>query len=282
MDAPRSWMYARKLEDGLLNPEFVKGLEAFIKFACSKPKFMDGSKIRCPCKKCINRKYLPVDDVQLHLLRWGFRPNYHEWTAHGESMISSKPTIELTVPIAEVSHGDNNPYCNMVYDAVDAQFQHMASDDPSPNIEFENMKESPNSEAQKFYDMLNAAEEELWPGCDRHSQLSAVARMLNIKSEYHLSEKCYNAVVNFIREVLPDDNKFVDSFYKTKKLIRGLGLPVEKIDCCKLGCMIYWGEDSSLTECKFCGQARYKSRSGLKKAKVACKRMYYFPLTPRL
>ncbi|XP_057999061.1 uncharacterized protein LOC131177905 [Hevea brasiliensis] len=282
MDPARSWMYARKLQDGQLNPEFVKGLEAFIKFACSKPEFMDASKIRCPCKKCINRKYLNVDDVTLHLMRWGFRPNYHEWTTHGESPIPSMIAAEVTLPSAELFQSDNNMYHNLVFDAAGPQFQNMGSDAPSPDIAFENMEEPPNLNAQKFYDMLNAAEEELWPGCERHSQLSAVARMLNIKSEHHLSEKCYDAIVNFISEILPDDNQFIDSFYKTKKLIRGLGQPVEKIDCCKLGCMIYWGEDINLTECKFCGQTRYKSQCGTEKERVPCKKMYYFPLTPRL
>ena len=31
----------------------------------------------------------------------------------------------------------------------------------------------------------------------------------------------------------------VDSFYEMKKLLRSLGLGVEKIDCCQLGCMIF-------------------------------------------
>lgn len=53
--------------------------------------------------------------------------------------------------------------------------------------------------------------------------------MLNIKSEHHFSDRCYDAIVNFMSEVLPNDNKFVDSFYNTEKLMHGLGLPVEKL-----------------------------------------------------
>ena len=41
-------MYSR-LINGLLNLEFLVGLEEFIEFACSKPKWMDGNKIKCPC-----------------------------------------------------------------------------------------------------------------------------------------------------------------------------------------------------------------------------------------
>ena len=67
--------------------------------------------------------------------------------------------------------------------------------------------------------------------------------------------------------------------------MQGLGLPVEKIHCCNNGCMIYWGEDSELSSCKFCQHPRFKtSRRGSYKQKtnVPFKKMYYFPLTPRL
>ncbi|KAL0291279.1 UNVERIFIED_CONTAM: hypothetical protein Scaly_2644500 [Sesamum calycinum] len=43
-----------------------------------------------------------------------------------------------------------------------------------------------------------------------------------------------------------------------KKLIKDLGLPVEKIDTCKNGCMLYWKDDIDLDYYKFYGDARYK------------------------
>nr|XP_033517183.1 uncharacterized protein LOC117281448 [Nicotiana tomentosiformis]XP_033517185.1 uncharacterized protein LOC117281448 [Nicotiana tomentosiformis]XP_033517187.1 uncharacterized protein LOC117281448 [Nicotiana tomentosiformis]XP_033517188.1 uncharacterized protein LOC117281448 [Nicotiana tomentosiformis]XP_033517192.1 uncharacterized protein LOC117281448 [Nicotiana tomentosiformis]XP_033517202.1 uncharacterized protein LOC117281448 [Nicotiana tomentosiformis]XP_033517203.1 uncharacterized prot len=47
--------------------------------------------------------------------------------------------------------------------------------------------------------------------------------------------------------------------------------------------MLYWGEDEDLTSCKFCGYQRYKSRVGSRKRKlVPYKKIYYFPLIPRL
>ena len=75
-----------------------------------------------------------------------------------------------------------------------------------------------------------------------------------------------------------------DSIYSTKQLMQGLGLPIEKIHCCINGCMIYWGEDSELISFKFCNHPRYKRhhRSNRQKTNVPHKKMYYFPLTPRL
>ena len=71
----------------------------------------------------------------------------------------------------------------------------------------------------------------------------------------------------------------VANFYSTKKLVQGLGLPVEKIYCCKNSCMIYWGEDVDLTSCKCCNHPRFKNKRGLGKPNknVPHNMMYYFP-----
>ena len=60
---------------------------------------------------------------------------------------------------------------------------------------------------------------------------------------------------------------------------------MEKIDCCEHGSMIYWGADSAWRCSKLCGHPRYKSKrkeSTKHKGDVPHKRMYYFPLIPRL
>lgn len=63
------------------------------------------------------------------------------------------------------------------------------------NNESENINKIPNLDSQKFFNMLNAAEEELCPGCEKYFQLSVVARMLNIKSEHYLSDRFYDALL---------------------------------------------------------------------------------------
>ncbi|XP_057770644.1 uncharacterized protein LOC130990427 [Salvia miltiorrhiza] len=158
---------------------------------------------------------------------------------------------------------------------------------PQFDIEdIEDIEELPNSKAKQFYDMLAAADKELWPGCKNHSQLSFVARLMSLKSENHMSERCFDQMIELIQEILPEDNLAPDNFYETKKLLRGMGLPVEKIDCCPNNCMIYWRDDAELVCCKFCNTSRFKenneeSESG-KQKQVPAMKMYYFPLTPRL
>jgi len=63
-----------------------------------------------------------------------------------------------------------------------------------------------------------------------------------------------------------------------------LGLKSRKIDCCVNGCLLYYKENSNLTECRICGAARYLPRkSGMGKFKdVPVKRMIYLPIIPRL
>nr|GME12867.1 uncharacterized protein LOC109156624 [Ipomoea batatas] len=80
----RSRMYQRRTERGDLNKDFIEGVETFIEFACSKSDFMDGTKIRCPCKKCYHTSFEEAEIVRFHLCKFGFVPNYFEWNRHGE------------------------------------------------------------------------------------------------------------------------------------------------------------------------------------------------------
>jgi hypothetical protein len=112
-----------------------------------------------------------------------------------------------------------------------------------------------------------------------------VSRLLNIKSENTMSKRCFNLVVHLMKEVASDRNKTPDDFYEMKKMVSGLGLPVQKIDSCTNGCMLYWKCDDPHRECKFCGHPRYTQKSvrkGSKQKDIPFKRMYYFPITLRL
>ena len=259
MSGNREWMYSRFLPSGNYNPEFVEGLDSFIKFASSKPAYMDIDKIRCPCKKCENKCYRDTDEVQYHISRFGFVKNYHIWRFQGESLVESESaaTTDMNFDI-----GASTTYHTMVLDAY-SQFD-------EEDIE----EEPPNDKAKQLYDMLNAADSELWPGCKRHSQLSFVVRLMSLKAEYHWPERCYDRLTELIKEGLPDENLLPNNFYSTKKLLRGMGLPIEKIDCCPNSCMIFWRDDSELQSCRYCGSSRFKEHVQSHKNK----QVYYFPL----
>ena len=151
--------------------------------------------------------------------------------------------------------GDAQPTSESVENAYHSMVMDAAGLDFNPN---EISDEPPNPKAQKFFDMLSAMNKELLPGCQKHSQESLVARMLNMKEEHHMSQREFDDIAPLIKEVVPNENLMTENFYNVKKMVKGLGLPVEKIHCCNNGCMLFWGEDNDLTICKICGHQRYK------------------------
>jgi hypothetical protein len=256
-------MYKKYETEGVVSQEWVDNVLKFVDKIGSDPRVeRSGILIRCPCVKCKNQKFIHQDKILEHLIRKGFTPNYEEWVCHGE-----KHGDYVRPKRRRVGQGlGPQPYVDMVYDAA------------GPSFADTEVEEEPNPADKKFFEMLKAADTDLWEGCRKMSQLSTTARLLNIKSEHNLSERCYDTICQLVKDVLPEENNMVDSFYKTKKLIEGLGLPVEKIHCCVLGCMLFWGPDESLVECKICKKPRYKDE----KAKIPNRQMFYFPLTPRL
>ncbi|KAL3635525.1 hypothetical protein CASFOL_020072 [Castilleja foliolosa] len=280
----RSWMYKRFV-GGYLNEEFVVGVQKFLDFAEKHSLHKSGQKLKCPCdhKKCRNANYLEINEIKYHLYKNGFEENYYTWRYHGEVHIPLTSHYEF--PVERVSEPVNreestrNDLINMIEDAAGPDFD-MDGD------RFHD--ETPNAAAQSFYDLLDAGKKPLYPGCEKHTLLSFVSRLMNIKAENNISQKCYNQLSELIKGILPAGNLVPANFYESKKLLRGIGLPVEKIDCCKNNCMIFWGSelDSSLTECKICNEPRYKpidqGNKKRRKTLVAHKKMYYFPLTPRL
>ncbi|XP_013608060.1 PREDICTED: uncharacterized protein LOC106314786 [Brassica oleracea var. oleracea] len=110
-------------------------------------------------------------------------------------------------------------------------------------------REEPNIDAQRFYNMLDAANEPIYEGCrEGLSRLSLASRMMTIKSDHNLNEKCMDSWAQLINEYLPEGNLAADNFYEIQKLVAGLGLPSEMIDVCIDNCMIYWKDDEKLTE----------------------------------
>ena len=112
----------------------------------------------------------------------------------------------------------------------------MLMDVIGPSFNPDVTKDIPNPATQELYEMLKALEQEIWSGNPYgHSKLSAVARLLNLKVKHHFSERCFDDICQFLSELLPKNNVMTDSFYSTKKLTQGLGLPVEKIHWAFMG-----------------------------------------------
>ena len=142
---------------------------------------------------------------------------------------------------------------NMVIDAAGSQFEDLIFEAPSP-------PQPPNPEAKRFFDLLSKADEPLYKGCQGHSTLSAVSRMLNIKSDFNMSQSCYNRVMQAIKEFIPRST-MCSNYYESKKMVSQLGLGYMKIDCCPNSFMLYYGkENEGRDKCYRCDHARYKPK----------------------
>ncbi|KAL0298752.1 UNVERIFIED_CONTAM: hypothetical protein Sradi_6535000 [Sesamum radiatum] len=132
-------------------------------------------------------------------------------------------------------------------------------------------------------DDVHAADHPLWDGCTQ-SQLGVVAELVDIKADGHISERIYDLVSQWANRILPPDHTLLGNYYIMKKLVKDLGLPIEKIDACNNGCMLYWKDDVDLEYYKSCGDGRYKPSQWQdphqKKSPYVVLR--YLPLTPRL
>ncbi|KAK1356602.1 hypothetical protein POM88_049858 [Heracleum sosnowskyi] len=176
LSSDRSWMGRRKSSTEIgATAEFRAGCQVFLEYAYSHPKCVnDKNQIRCPCHKCKNNNYLDRDIVNYHLLVTGFMKNYEEcWWAHGQTRDGG-----FTV---------NNPRSSSNY-----HMNEMVHNMAGPDFDWEQAREQPmNSDAKDFFKLLDEGSEPLWDGCTRHSKLSAVATILNIKADHNMSHEVF-------------------------------------------------------------------------------------------
>jgi len=201
----RSWMY-RDSPKGLRRMDYCNRVHGFINFATSIPRNFTGGGIRCPCRKCQNKKYLHQDVVMMHLLHKGFIENYQCWYAHGEVFVSKRRMEEMVVEsnssasnVHEAANNNTNPYRNMVMDAMRMNQGNVSQ---CPIVE-----EEPNVDATRFFDLLKDSDEPLWDSCTNHSKLSVVAQVFTIKSDHGLSEAGYDKIIEWARSILLEGNR---------------------------------------------------------------------------
>ncbi|KAL0281859.1 UNVERIFIED_CONTAM: hypothetical protein Sangu_2985100 [Sesamum angustifolium] len=92
--------------------------------------------------------------------------------------------------------------------------------------------------ADRFSNVVHAANQPLWDSCNQ-SQLGIVAELVDIKVDGYISEQIYDRMSQWNNRILPSDYTLGGDYYNMKKLVKDLGLPIEKIHACKNGCMLY-------------------------------------------
>ena len=91
MTKDRSWMY-----DSIKLLEFVNGVLVFCSTAVEHQVRKRGVGFYCPCVICGNiSKVNSVDILSEHILRHGFRPQYHVCIWHSEERVYKEKKVLL-------------------------------------------------------------------------------------------------------------------------------------------------------------------------------------------
>jgi hypothetical protein len=260
--ADRAWMYSGWQRGRAPSNEWIENTKLFLDHAFSIVGVAEDNTVKCPCPcaKCRNYFSHVRDEIEMHLCYNGFKENYETWTAHGE-----------TRGVMSDQAGSSLAHEDFLTDRMDNMLIDLAGQQP-PSIE-----EEPSASAQAFYRMVASADEPVHESTT-HSCLSAIARLLAIKSQYNMSIANYDAILELIHELLPGQSNMCKDFYRSKKLIEGLGMPYVKIDVCKNNCMLYYKANEQKDKCDFCGTSRYVQGPN----KVPHKVLRYLPFTERL
>ncbi|CAK8577436.1 unnamed protein product [Lathyrus sativus] len=114
-------------------------------------------------------------------------------------------------------------------------------------------------ESTKFYQLVKQNEEMLYPNCKKYSELSFMVHLYHLKFLNRWSDKSFSMLLDLLRDVLPEENIFPKSYYKTKKIISRLGLGYEKIHVCPNDCILCRDKYVKDQICPKCGTSRWKA-----------------------
>ncbi|XP_024178852.2 uncharacterized protein LOC112184856 [Rosa chinensis] len=272
----REWVFLDRDCD-----EYEQGRDAFINYSLQYSSFPD--KIKCPCRKCRNRWAMAVEIVKDHIYVDGFDPVYVNlpWVEHGEQLPQLE-AINIAAPFEPQHPTIVGDIPDMLHDAFGIH-----DNDYVPDIEvddFSNEDPCLTPDAAKFYKLMSEADMDLFPGA-RKKMIDFLVRYYQLKSLHGWSDVSFTEALKLLKASFPESENLPASFYKTKKLVKDLGLLYEKIDACPNDCMLFWKEHFAETICSICGASRYNPRptedgatGKLRSAKV----LPYFPLGPRL
>lgn len=217
---------------------YKDGVNYFLDIAFTKG-MVEEEEILCPCSICCNDSWEVRDVVYDHLCSKGFVKGYTEWIYHGED----ESLIDLD--------GDSDDETSS-HDDIDGLLFETFKD----VAEGGGVHEGINEDAKKFYKLVDDANQELYPGCEKFSSLSFTIRIYLLKCLHGWSNASFTALVELLKEAMPDLNIPV-SFNKTKSMIKDLGLDYKKIDACPNNCMLFWKDHEKDDSCHICGTSRW-------------------------
>ena len=105
-----------------------------------------------------------------------------------------------------------------------------------------NREESPNVEAQRFYDLMLEANKSLFEGVV-DSKLSMCVKLLACKCNWNVPNQCLDFMTTMLFDATPIKEGLPKSYCEAKRLVSVLGLKVKRINCCVKGCMFFYDNE---------------------------------------
>ncbi|QHO34862.1 uncharacterized protein DS421_9g270660 [Arachis hypogaea] len=262
--------------------EYKDGLNKFLDFAFEH-RSLAGRQIKCPCPVCGFGKWQTREKVFEHLIVKPFPENYKVWYWHGEEVVGVGSQVHQTSHIVQDDLTSQHPMVTMLNDAFGVAGPDLNEDGDGDEDNIEDgdgdnaENEEHNGENVEFYKLLEDGNEHLYEGCTKYSKLSFLISLYHIKCLYRISDKAMTEILKLLKDAF-GNAKISNTFYEAKKTINKLGLNYTKIPACPNDCMLYWGEDEDLQECKRCKTSKWSDAKKKKPAKI----LRYFPLKLRL
>ena len=219
--------------------------------------------------------------------------DYRCWNKHGEEGVNERDGEE---GLHETCAGGNEeaPFGNE--ELCDDDVAEIVAS-PIPTIEnLEEMvrdafgfDEYTGSEFKKLKQLLEDMKTPLYLSCnERYTKLSASLKLLQLKAAHHWTDKGFRELLEVLGDMFPKGNQIPRTTYEAKKIVCPMGLKFEKIHACKNDCILFRGDNASLTECPKCGTSRYKRRTnegddGEETRRIVPRKVaWYFPIIPHL
>ena len=84
--------------------------------------------------------------------------------------------------------------------------------------------------------LIKDAQHEIYLGF-KYSLLSLIVKLLHIKVLNKWTNKSFDMLLNFLKDLLPEGASFLSSYYGARKLLFSMGLDYESIEVCKYDCV---------------------------------------------
>ncbi|CAH9139349.1 unnamed protein product [Cuscuta epithymum] len=193
MKIDKSWIHIKNR----LSQEYWKGLQGFIDYA--KDFVNEEGKISCPCKRCVNGEIFPPKDVRRHIFECGFDVTYAHWVFDGE------PPELPSLPKSNAKCYPEDERAAILDDIVGETREHDLG-----GVTTNNMGDEVHSQ---YEDMPSELHAYFYPGCTKVSSLISLVKLMHLKVIYKWSNECMDSVLKLLKDVFPDTNKLLTSYY---------------------------------------------------------------------